>query len=582
MAMRTRSKAMSTIATTMQARFISVRHSLGACLFLLCSLVCVSVPAQLVTPAPVQSAKPEPIQDTLGRTSPRGTVLGFLTAEGKGDNEAAVRYLNSPLKGERATELARELFVVLNRRLPANLNQLSNRPEGSRADALHPNLEEIGTVPSSGGDVEIALERLDRGEAGSVWLFSRKTLDAIPDLYKEVNIEPVETVLPSFLRETRILGIPLFEWLAIFVVLPLLYLLTGLLSRLLSHFAGRLRRRLRAKPDLPDPQVMPIPIRLLILVLVIRWMLSRYDLPLLQRQFWSSVAAVMMIAAVVWAFILVNGGVEWLIRTRLTHQNNTAAYSLLRLTRRIVDILIIFVGVLVGLYHFGLNPTAALAGLGVGGVAVALAAQKTLENLIGGTSVIVDRVVRVGDRVKIGEANGTVEDIGLRSTRIRTLDRTIVSVPNGEIANASLENFSMRDKFWFHQNLSLHKETTGSQMREFIESLTNLLARHQAVERDSFRVSFLNLSAFSLDVEVFAYVFAGGWNHFLEIQGDLLLQTMELLQSTGIQMAVQPYAVGLGVPTPSDGDSPQPLAPNLTKDERQDARSPQGATRERD
>jgi MscS family membrane protein len=415
-----------------------------------------------------------------------------------------------------------------------------------------------------------------------VWLFSPKTLDAIPDLYKEVNVEPVETVLPSFLTETRFANIPLFEWLAIFVAMPLLYLLTGLLGRLLSHFAGRLRQRLRAKTDLPDPQVMPIPIRLVILVLVIRWMLSRYDLPLLQRQFWSSVAAVMTIAAVVWVFILVNGGVEWLVRTRLTHQNNTAAYSLLRLTRRIVDILIIFVGVLVGLYHFGLNPTAALAGLGVGGIAVALAAQKTLENLIGGTSVIVDRVVRVGDKVKIGDANGTVEDIGLRSTRIRTLDRTIVSVPNGEIANASLENFSMRDKFWFHQNLSLHKETTGSQMRDFIESMTNLLAQHPAVERDSFRVSFLSLSAFSLDVEVFAYVFAGGWNHFLEIQGDLLLQTMELLQSTGIQMAVQPYAVGLGVPTPSDGDSSQPLAPNLAKDERPDSRSPQGATRERD
>ena len=110
---------------------------------------------------------------------------------------------------------------------------------------------------------------------------------------------------------------------------------------------------------------------------------------------------------------------------------------------------------LVALYHFGLNPTAALAGLGVGGIAVALAAQKTLENVIGGISVIVDKVASVGDTLRVGGTVGTVEDIGLRSTRIRTLDRTLLSVPNGQIANLSLENLSARDKFWFHPKLCL-------------------------------------------------------------------------------------------------------------------------------
>ena len=244
-----------------------------------------------------------------------------------------------------------------------------------------------------------------------------------------------------------------------------------------------------------------------------------------------------------------------------------------------MDILAIIIGVLVGLYHFGLNPTAALAGLGVGGIAVALAAQKTLENLIGGTSVILDRVVRVGDRVKIGDAIGTVEDVGLRSTRVRTLDRTIVSVPNGQLANANLENISMRDKFLFNQTLNLHKETTGAQMREFVDSLTNLLAHHPAVERGSFRVSFLRLSAFSLDVEIFAYFFAAGWNHFLEMQAELLLQIMDLLQSTEIHMAVQPQAVSLITPTVSDEDSPQPLAAHFAGDTKPTVSDPRRTTR---
>jgi MscS family membrane protein len=571
----------------LQALVVSARRS--PCVFLLVGILCcLSAPAQLIpstTPAETAAPKPEVVQDSFGRTTPRGAVLGFLTAEGKGDAETAVRYLNTPLKGEPAVELARQLFVVLNRRLPANLTQLSSRPEGSQADPQHPNLELIGTVPSNGGNVEILLERMDRGEARSVWLFSRRTLDAIPELYEEVNVQPVENVLPAFLTETKIANIALFGWLAVFVALPLLYLVTGLLNRLLGHLAGRLYRRLRANPDLPDPQVLPRPIRLLIVALVIRWMLSRYVLPLLQRQFWSTVAAVITIAAIVWLFILLNGWVEWLIRRRLTRQNHTGAYSILRLGRRVVDILAIIIGVLIGLYHFGLNPTAALAGLGVGGIAVALAAQKTLENLIGGTSVILDRVVRVGDFVKIGDANGTlgtVEDIGLRSTRVRTLNRTLVSVPNGQVANLSLENISMRDKFFFNQTLNLHKETTGAQMREFVDGVTNLLAQHPAVERGSFRVSFLRLSAFSLDVEIFAYFFAAGWNHFLEIQGELLIQIMKLLQSLEIHMAVQPQAVSLITPPVSDEDSQQPLAAHFAGETKSTAGNPRRTTRGQD
>ncbi|WP_263365389.1 mechanosensitive ion channel family protein [Edaphobacter bradus] len=545
-----------------RTNFVRTGCSLCACLLLLGILCCDSAPAQPGIPSPAQNAKPEVPQDTLGRTTPRGAVLGFLSAAGKNDNETAARYLNTRLKGEPAAELARQLFVVLNRRLPANLNQLSNRPEGSQADPLHPNLELIGTIPSSEGNVEILLERLDRKEAGSLWLFSRGTLDSIPGLYKEINTQSVEKILPEFLTKRKVGPIPLFQLLAIFVGMPSLYLLTGLLNRVLSHIVGLLRRRLRKKPDLPDPDVLPRPIRLLVLVFVIRWTLSHFSFPLLQRQFWSIAATVITIAAIVWLFIILNGWVEQLIHHRLMRHRYTGASAILRLGRRMVDILAIFVGVLTGLYYFGLNPTAALAGLGVGGIAVALAAQKTLENLIGGTSIILDRVVRVGDMVKIGDAFGAVEDVGLRSTRIRTLDRTVVSVPNGQIANASLENITMRDKFWFHQNLNLHKETTGSQMRSFVEGVTNLLAQNPAVERDSFRVSFLCLGTFSLDVELFAYVFARGWPHFLQIQEELLLQIMELLQSAGIQMAVQPHAVSLPAPTTSDGDRPQALATN--------------------
>jgi MscS family membrane protein len=510
----------------------------------------VSAPAwaQVVTPGLPAPTKPEPLKDALGRTTPRGTVLGFLSAAHKDDDETAARYLNTPLRGKPATVLARQLFVVLDRRLPARLNQLSDEPDGSLLDPFKPQQDLIGTISSLNGNVDIFVERVDRANSGPIWLFASRTLDSIPDLYEEINVASPESILPRSWVKTRLAGIPLFEFLIAFVGLPLIYLLTALLSYLLSPLVGLLRRRLRKTTDLPNPEILPKPIRLLFLAAVVRWTVSKVTLPLLARQFWISAATVIMIAGCVWLFILLNSALEDVIRHRLARSGrHSGATSIVRLARSVVDLFAVFVGLLVVLHHFGVNPTAALAGLGVGGIAVALAAQKTLENVIGGASVIFDRALRVGDVLKVGDIQGTVEDIGLRSTRVRTPDRTVISVPNGLVANASLENVSARDKFRFHPNLSLTRETTAIQMRSVIDSVNNLLAKNSRVELDSIRVRFLGFAPSSLDVDVFAYVLADNWTTFLGIQQELLLQIMEIVQTAGTQLAIQSHAIYLAV-----------------------------------
>jgi MscS family membrane protein len=199
---------------------------------------------------------------------------------------------------------------------------------------------------------------------------------------------------------------------------------------------------------------------------------------------------------------------------------------------------VILAGLLVTLRYFGVNPTAALAGLGIGGIAVALAAQRTLENVIGGLSITFDKAVRVGDFLKLGETLGTVDYIGLRSTRIRTLDRTILSVPNGQVANVNIETLSARDKFWFHHVIGLGYETTSGQMRAIIENVRHLLVGHPTVDDEVIRVRFVRLGSFSLDVEISAYVLAGDWDRFLEIQQDLLLRIMEIVERAGAAIAL--------------------------------------------
>lgn len=511
------------------------------------------------------AAQPEIPQDSLGRNTPRGTVQGFLTAASLGDNETASHYLNTPVHGEAAVVLARELFVVLNRRLPARLNEISDKPEGSLAYPTEPDKDLIGTVSSDTGDVDIVLERAGSKEAGGLWLFSRQTLDQVPELYGEVINEQAESGITKFLVQKRIAHISLINWLALFVCLPLLYFLGMRLNPVLSRLVGRLLRKARKNPNLPDPDLLPMPVRFLLLAVLIRGALSAITLPLLARQFWSSVAAVFFIVGCVWLSIRLNGVIGDKIRLHLDRRNLSGALSILRFVRSAVDGLIIVIGLFIVLYYFGVNATTRLAGLGVGGIAIALAAQKTLENLIAGLSLISDKAIRVGDFLKVGNTMGTVTDIGLRSTRIRTLDRSIVNVPNGQIANATLENLSLRDQFWFHPILRLTYETTVTQMRSILAAVTTLLLQNSRVEESSARARLVGFGESSLDLEIFAYVYARDWPDFLKVQEDLLLQVMDLVEAAGARIALPSRITYLTVSGPK-GFASGELDPTWTED----------------
>ena len=519
------------------------RSALGAEFPLLCGCLVASVLAVTAVGAqPVPGAAPAPPptqarapQDPLGRSTPRGTVFGFLSAARGGENDVAVQYLNTRLRGEDAVDLTRQLFVVLDTRLPARLREVSGTPEGS---GLTPQQELVGTIASARGNVDIFVERVARTGNEPVWLFSSTTLESIPILYEEIALDWGRTFLPRFLTTIRIGGIRLVEWLAVLLGLPVFYLLTHLLSRILTPLIGVLWGRLFKKSVLFRRDFLPPPARLLLLALAIRWLLYRVPLPLLARQFWTNLASVITIIGIVWLLILVNGELERYVQRRFPRTNLSAAASLLRLGRRVVDLLVVFAGGIALLRYYGVDPTPALAGLGVGGIAIALAAQKTLENVVAGASLIFDQAVRVGDFLKMGDIMGTVDHVGLRSTRIRTLDRTVVSIPNGQIANMSLETLSERDKFWFHPIIGLRYETTSEQLREVVGGVRRLLSDHQQVDRESVRVRFFRLGPSSLDVEIFAYLFARDWAHFLEIQEHLLFDVIEVVNKAGTQIAL--------------------------------------------
>jgi MscS family membrane protein len=207
------------------------------------------------------------------------------------------------------------------------------------------------------------------------------------------------------------------------------------------------------------------------------------------------------------------------------------------LGERILKSVIFVLGVLAVLGNLGFNMSTALAGLGIGGLAIGFGAQKTIENLFGGISVLGDEVFRVGDVCRFGDRTGVVEDIGLRSTRIRTDERTLVAIPNGTVATIYLENLSSRDKILFKTTLGLRLDSKADHLRFILSEIRKLLYSHPKVETQTVRVRLIDAAGTALSVEVLLYVLTRDFNEFAAVREDLLLRMLDILEESGGALA---------------------------------------------
>jgi MscS family membrane protein len=493
-------------------------------------------------PTPAPEMKPHAPPDELGRGTPRGTVVGFLQATRWRDYKAAAEYLDLRRvpRAQVATEgpiLARHLRVILDNTLLIDPDALSDNPDGSRDDGLPAMRELVGRIATDHGPMSILLERVPRDDGVLIWKFAQSTVARIPDLYREFGYGPVGEVLPPVLVERRPLGIALWQWGALFLLAGL----AVLLARLIVAIGLRvLRVVLRQKPvgdavKLP-PEAVP-PLRLLVAVGVFHAGRIALALPVAVRPAFNTVEGVITVIAVTWLATRLMDVVRDMARLAVIARGQMATLPVVDLAQRAAKLLILVLGLLTVLDVLGINVTALVAGLGVGGIAVALAAQKTVEHLFGGLTLIADQPVKVGDFCKFGDQVGTVERIGLRSTRLRTLDRTVVSVPNGDFANLRLENFAERDRIWLKATLGLRYETTPDQLRHVLVRLRELLYAHPRIDPDPARVRFVGFGPYTLDVEIYAYVRTADFNEFLGVREDLYLRIMDVVAASGTGFA---------------------------------------------
>lgn len=224
---------------------------------------------------------------------------------------------------------------------------------------------------------------------------------------------------------------------------------------------------------------------------------------------------------------------------------NPSLAALLPLGRRVGKTVIVSLGLVAVLTELGFNVSSLLAGVGIGGLALALAAQKTVENMFGSVSIGVDQPFREGDFVKIEDVTGTVETIGMRSTRIRTLDRTLVTFPNGKLSETRAETFAVRDRMRLLANLGLAYDTRADQMRTILRELEAALRAHPKIWPDGVSVRFNELKDSTLNVEVVSWFQTQDWNEFTLIRQELLLQFMEIVERAGATFAFPTQTIHL-------------------------------------
>lgn len=435
-------------------------------------------------------------------------------------------------------ELASQLNDILNKNASFDVQQLSDSADGNLHDLPSADNELVTTVRADGSDVDIELHRVEIQPGDRIWLFSSDTVKAIPALHAQIGESLFEKHLPAVLVNSKFMNTSLWQWIVLLLLVPALGSLARFVSWLVLVAVSHLVKSMPSNVHASGLSRLIGPVALLFAVAAYGAGMAIVAPSALVRFYISR--ALMLFAFMAFAWIVMRF-LE--ILTRRLHlaadPRQKAIYSsVLPLALRVAKIIIFVIALLATVSAWGYNTGTIWATLGIGSLAVALAAQKTLENFFGGVSVIGDRPVLVGDFCRVGDMVGTVEDIGLRSTRIRTLSRTLVTVPNSQFSTMTLENFAPRDKMFFHPTLNIRCDASSEQMRRILASFEQILKDHAEVEVGRVPIRFAAINDFSYSVEIFAYVLTRDGDRYLEVQTELFLKLIEAIEAAGAKLSI--------------------------------------------
>ncbi len=523
----------------------------------------------------------ETVQDSFGRDTPRSTVQGFLSALATGDTKLAQKYLDEDYlaKAKDAKAVVKNFQHNLDiggRLLPAL--QISDSPEGHRDDLMPQNKDKVGVIEirngkagASGDDnvasdnvasdsIDIVVVQKKNKDGGIYWQFAKQTLEELPTA-TQADVTLIQSLSWQALQGITLGGYDMADGVALALLIAMSVFIGYAVIWLLFITVKFLYPLLTKRPFTMTPKVV-MPLALVLVAMLLSDIMLNAGVPVTLRTPVERLKEAVAWLSIAWLMLRVIDVVFYRAKRLSVSRNRPEQISLLGLSRKLAKAFMVILAIIVIFGNLGFDLTTGIAALGVGGLALAFGAQKTIENLIGSVVVVADRPVNIGDYCKFGTYEGVVIDVGIRSTRVRTLNRTVVTIPNGDFSSLQIENYATRDMFHFVHNLYIKRHTDLAKLDQLIEHLKAFLDNHSDTNDEWTQVRISELRQDAFVVEVRAYIITTDVIEFYDKQTKLLLQVLQEVQGFGVEYALPSQEVTIS----TNANVTQQLSNNTTGD----------------
>ncbi len=479
--------------------------------------------------------------DEFDRGVPRSTARGFADAIDQGEFEKAIEYMdmrNLPkaVRNIGGAELAKKFKVVLDRTLWVDLHGISAHPSGNLEDGLPPYRERVGQIKAGDKTVDILLQRVPRGDGEFIWKISNRTVGNIPLLYEHHGYTELEEYLDSVFPDVMIFGWHTWQWASWLVLIFFSYLLVWLPTWL----AGRIIRKKQTVLANEFARFINWPLRLCLWFISVHLAVDLIGPAAPIRGVFE--AATLLYVAVIWAILrLVDLWGIWFSQG-MEKKGRNAALVLMKPIKTVFKVIIVITGFALWLDNLGVNVGTILASLGIGGFALALAAQDLLKNLLGSIMILMDRPYEIGQRIVAKGHDGVVEEIGLRSTKIRLLNGHQASIPNEDMAKIDIENIGRRPHIRRHSNLAIPLDTPVEKVEKAIQIVRENLKDHECMD-PAFppRVFFNEFNRDSINITMFIWYRSTDFWAFQAFNEKLNLKIKQDFESEDIEFALPSF-----------------------------------------
>ncbi|MDP3009105.1 MAG: mechanosensitive ion channel family protein [Methylococcales bacterium] len=491
----------------------------------------------------------------IDTSSPRATLQGFIEFTNKAYSEGfglINTYMNSSelyltaeeivaLKEVRHSQKSAERALDVNELPPATVDETSRRLMVQMKEVLDridiPAMESIPDAQMMAKaefkywvipNTEIRIQRVEKGARTGEYLFTPDTLNRLPEFYAKVKHLPYKanaavgwydfvtyspvgvalvlhnTVPPRWFltapdkQPARVMFLdqPAWRWLSIVIILGAGFIFVRLCFRLSHYWSSRADSSAQWADLLcPISLVIVTPLGALIFGEVLRISDGVYQVFTLSL--WT-----LFYLSLTWTVWVAGGAIAATVIAQERLLTSSIDSQLIRLVLRLITFILAIAILIAGADRIGLPAYSVLAGLGVGGLAVALAAQQTIANLIGSLIIMIEKPFKVGDSIKLKDTEGVVENVGFRSTRIRTLHNSLVTIPSSQIVNSTIDNMALRDYRQIQVTLNLTYDTPIEKIKAFVDGVKHILEAHPATRKDNYQVFFYQFGSHSLDIAV--------------------------------------------------------------------------------